>query len=54
MTAQVISIPDDVSSVDLTNPRTFEENDLREYWRQLRTTQPLSGTPRRTPHRASG
>ncbi|WP_445530087.1 cytochrome P450 [Streptomyces cyslabdanicus] len=45
MTAQTMSIPDDVSTVDLTDPRTFEENDLREYWRQLRTTRPLHWHP---------
>ncbi|MFF7146277.1 cytochrome P450 [Streptomyces nodosus] len=45
MTAQTMSIPDDVSTVDLTDPRTFEENDLRAYWRQLRTTRPLHWHP---------
>lgn len=40
-----MSIPDDVSTVDLTDPRTFEENDLRAYWRQLRTTRPLHWHP---------
>ncbi|MFE7231396.1 cytochrome P450 [Streptomyces sp. NPDC002405] len=45
MTAQTMSTPDDVSTVDLTDPRTFEENDLREYWRRLRTTRPLHWHP---------
>ncbi|MEU3345285.1 cytochrome P450 [Streptomyces sp. NPDC006700] len=45
MTAQTMSTPDDISTVDLTDPRTFEENDLREYWRRLRTTRPLHWHP---------
>ncbi|MFF4864066.1 cytochrome P450 [Streptomyces sp. NPDC001231] len=45
MTAQTMSTPDDVSTVDLTDPRTFEENELREYWRRLRTTRPLHWHP---------
>ncbi|GED83493.1 cytochrome P450 [Streptomyces sp. 6-11-2] len=45
MTAQTMSTPDDVSTVDLTDPRTFEENDLRAYWHRLRTTRPLHWHP---------
>lgn len=45
MTAQTMSIPDDISTVNLTDPRTFEVNDLREYWRHLRTTQPVYRHP---------
>jgi cytochrome P450 len=45
MTAQTMPIPDEISTVDLSDPRTFEENDLSEYWRQLRTTRPLYWHP---------
>ncbi|MFB6977278.1 cytochrome P450 [Streptomyces scopuliridis] len=45
MTAHTMPIPDDISTIDLTRPRTFEENDLSAYWRQLRTTRPLHWHP---------
>ncbi|MDT0270075.1 cytochrome P450 [Streptomyces sp. DSM 44915] len=32
---------EELSAVDLTNPRTFEERDLRPYWRTLRDEHPL-------------
>jgi cytochrome P450 len=45
MTAQTMPIPDEISTVNLTDPRTFEDNDLSEYWRRLRTTRPLYWHP---------
>ncbi|AKA01170.1 cytochrome P450 [Streptomyces noursei ZPM] len=39
------SLPDDISSVDLTDPKTFEYYDLRDYWQQLRNTRPLYWHP---------
>ncbi|MFR9673723.1 cytochrome P450 [Streptomyces sp. TR06-5] len=45
MTAQTMPIPDELSTVDLTDPRTFEDNDLSAYWRHLRTEEPLYWHP---------
>lgn len=45
MTAHTLPIPDDISTINLTDPRTYEVNDLSEYWRQLRTTRPLYWHP---------
>jgi cytochrome P450 len=39
------TIPDEISAIDLRDPRTFEDNDLREYWRYLRAERPLYWHP---------
>ncbi|MDX2934503.1 cytochrome P450 [Streptomyces ipomoeae] len=39
------AMPDDLTRVNLADPQTFADYDLSDYWRTLRTTQPLYRHP---------
>ncbi|MEU5365835.1 cytochrome P450 [Streptomyces sp. NPDC005925] len=45
MPVDAMQIPDDISTINLTDPRTYEVSDLSEYWRELRTNRPLYWHP---------
>ena len=45
MTAQTMPIPDEITTINLTDPRTFEDNDLGAYWKRLRATDPVHWHP---------
>jgi cytochrome P450 len=45
MTAQTIPIADEIATINLTDPQTFEDNDLGAYWRRLRATDPVHWHP---------
>ncbi|RSN29147.1 cytochrome P450 [Amycolatopsis sp. WAC 04169] len=45
MSIRTTGVPDEILAIDLVDPRTYLENDMREYWRRLRAEHPVHWHP---------